>query len=211
MSESTQIQSSPDLEPTYSLFGDFKSCLYWGSDVEAGLALARQALEAKQVGSIVLFDDRTGLMTDVDPRESAQDLLARVNSKPSLEQQHPGPGRPRLGVVSREVSLLPRHWEWLNDQPGGASGALRRLIDEARRRNGPLEAARQARDSVNRVMRQLADGEGNYEEASRALFSARFEDFEALIASWRPDVRTYLARLVQEASRLDQIARRFDG
>ncbi|MFY0534142.1 DUF2239 family protein [Nannocystis pusilla] len=58
-------------------------------------------------------------------------------ARPRLAAEEPpartGPGRPKLGVVSREVSLLPRHWEWLERQP---SGSRRRCADSSRRRSG---------------------------------------------------------------------------
>src|SRR4029079_4156101 len=63
-----------------------------------------------------------------------------------------GRGRPRLGVVAREGTLLPRHWEWLGTQPGGASVVLRKLVEEARRANGDADRTRAARDAAYRFM-----------------------------------------------------------
>jgi hypothetical protein len=101
-------------------------------------------------------------------------------------------GRPKLGVVAREVTLLPRHWDWLNLQPGGASVALRKLVEEARRVNAGRDAARAAREVAYRVMSAIAGHEAGFEEASRALFAGDGARFAEHTAAWPPDVRTYL-------------------
>ncbi len=67
-----------------------------------------------------------------------------------------GRGRPKLGVVAREVTLLPRHWDWLNAQPGGASVALRKLVEQARRANGDADRARAAREAAYHFMSAMA-------------------------------------------------------
>ena len=115
----------------------------------------------------LIFEDRTGRQIDFDLRGSADDVVARV--APSAASN--GPGRPRLGVISREVSLLPRHWEWLETQPNGISAALRRLVDEARKLEPEAERARLAREAASRFMWALAGNLPGFEEASRALFA----------------------------------------
>ena len=107
--------------------------------------------------------------------------------------------RPRLGVVAREVTLLPRHWEWLADQPGGASATLRRLVDEARKHETPKARARRAAATAGRAMTALAGDRPNFEEAYRALDAGDRDRFEALTAGWPEDVRGYLLRVAQEA------------
>src|ERR1700690_3457045 len=77
---------------------------------------------------VLIFDDLSGEVIEVDFRGTPADVLKTL-SEPAPR----GPGRPRLGVVAREVKLLPRHWDWLASQPGGASVALRKLVEEARR------------------------------------------------------------------------------
>jgi hypothetical protein len=104
-------------------------------------------------------------------------------------------GRPRLGVVAREVTLLPRHWAWLATQPGGASVALRRLVDDARRAGAGRDRARQARDAAYRFMHALAGDLPGFEEASRALFAGDRDRFAAAVASWPPDVREHATKL----------------
>ncbi len=106
-----------------------------------------------------------------------------------------GPGRPKLGVVSREVSLLPRHWEWLEKQPQGISGTLRRLVEDARKRDPRGQNARRARDAAHKVMWAVAGDLPDFEESSRALFAREGERFAALVAPWPVDVRDYVRRL----------------
>jgi hypothetical protein len=102
-----------------------------------------------------------------------------------------GPGRPKLGVVAREVTLLPRHWEWLNAQRGGASVALRKVVDEARRASGDRDRERAARDAAYRFMSAMAGDRRGFEEASRALFAGDRPRFEQHTVAWPEDIRTY--------------------
>ena len=106
-------------------------------------------------------------------------------------------GRPRLGVVAREVTLLPRHWDWLASQPGGASVALRKLVEDARRVHAGRDAARQARESAYRFMSAIASGEATFEEAARALFADDRPRFEALVSAWPTELRLHLLALAQ--------------
>ncbi len=98
-------------------------------------------------------------------------------------------GRPRLGVQAGEVTLLPRHWDWLARQPLKASGTLRRLVEEAMNRRSPEEDAKRRRDAVGTFLWTMAGNLPGFEEASRALYSGRFDDFTALIADWPRDIR----------------------
>ena len=106
-----------------------------------------------------------------------------------------GRGRPRLGVVAREVTLLPRHWEWLGAQPGGASVALRKLVEAARRASGDLDRSRAARDAAYHFMSAMAGNLPGFEEASRALFADDRRQFVALIAGWPGDIRDHIVKL----------------
>ena len=106
-----------------------------------------------------------------------------------------GPGRPKLGVVAREVTLLPRHWEWLARQSGGASVALRKLVDEARRANKDKDRIRHAQEAAYRFVAAMGENKPHYEEVARALFSGDAERFRAWTASWPADVRDYARRL----------------
>jgi hypothetical protein len=104
-----------------------------------------------------------------------------------------GRGRPKLGVVAREVTLLPRHWDWLARQPGGASVTLRRLVEDASR--SPKERARAAANAAYNFLHAIAGDRPAYEEALRALFAHDRAKFEAHIASWPADIRRHALRL----------------
>ena len=121
---------------------------------------------------------------------------ATVSPAPDAQPSEPrGRGRPKLGVVAREVTLLPRHWEWLNAQPGGASVALRKLVDEARRATGDKDRQRAARDAAYHFMSAMAGNLPNFEEASRALFGVDRRRLAALIAPWPDDIRDHIVKL----------------
>ena len=147
---------------------------------------------------VLIFDDATGQQIEFDLRGSDADVLARL--APPAEMDTPpeaGRGRPRLGVVAREVTLLPRHWEWLNLQSGGASATLRRLVDTARVASGGTDAARRSRQAADRFMAALAGDRPGYEEASRALYAGDRARFAAEIAAWPQDVREHALRLAE--------------
>jgi uncharacterized protein len=136
-------------------------------------------------GRIRVFDDETGRPVDLDywdAGEGARPAPTRVR------------GRPRLGVVAREVTLLPRQWEWLSTQPGGASAALRRLVDAARR--GDSAAERRRRDAAYHFLHATSGDRPAYEEALRALYRGEEGRFSDLIASWPADIRAYAAQLL---------------
>jgi hypothetical protein len=141
----------------------------------------------------LIFDDETGVQVDFDLRGTLEAVLAR-HGPPSPPT---GPGRPRLGVTSREITLLPRHWEWLGRQPNGASAAIRRLIDEARKREPAAVRRQQALQATERFLFAMAGNLPGYEEASRALFRGDRERFAELISPWPKDVRHYALRLAR--------------
>jgi hypothetical protein len=143
-----------------------------------------------------VFDDSTGEQLDLDLREHASAVSENTNAD---EHAARSVGRPRLGVVAREVTLLPRHWDWLSRQPGGASVALRRLIDEARRVHADRDAERAAREAAYRFMSAIAGDLPGFEEAARALFAGDRARFEALVAPWPEDVRLHLHKLAANA------------
>ena len=168
--------------------------------------LAEVALAVKRAGQpaapIVIFSDATGRSLDLDLRGSDDEIVARLPgtppapAEPEPEPTEPrGRGRPKLGVVAREGTLLPRHWEWLNGQPGGASVALRKLVDEARRTSGDRDRKRAARDAAYHFMSVMAGNLASFEEASRALFADDRRRFAGLIADWPPDIRDHIVRL----------------
>jgi len=156
--------------------------------------------------SAVIFDDATGGAIDLDLRGSLDGLRRRLASSPQPAAGEVQPesaprraGRPKLGVVAREVTLLPRHWEWLNEQPGGASVALRRLVDEARRTHAERDRRRRSQEAAYRFMSAIAGDFSGFEEAARALFAAEAARFDALIAAWPCDIREHAGRLAAPA------------
>lgn len=168
--------------------------------------LAEVALAVKRAGhptaAVSIFNDGTGRSLDLDLRGTDQEVVARLPKaspapgEPDAQASEPrGRGRPKLGVVAREVTLLPRHWDWLSAQPGGASVALRKLVDEARRISGDRDRLRAARDAAYHFMSAMAGDLANFEEASRALFADDRRRFAGLIAEWPPDIRDHIVRL----------------
>jgi hypothetical protein len=160
---------------------------------------------------VLIFDDRSSHQIEIDLRGSSADLLRRlaeaeVAVKPEADETgapaaRKGPGRPRLGVVAREVTLLPRHWQWLNAQPGGASVALRRLVEEARRAYAGRDRRRAAQEAAYRFMSAMAGDAPGFEEATRALFAGDAAAFEEHTAAWPDDVRDHAALLAADALR----------
>ena len=156
---------------------------------------------------VLIFDDSTGRVIDLDLRGSAEDVVGRLAGPVTLEPERSVPeesaeeekprgrGRPKLGVVPREVTLLPRHWDWLSAQPGGASVALRKLVEEARRRNGDAERRRSAQAAAFHFMSAMAGNLPGFEEAIRALFRDDRRSFGEIVAIWPPDIRDHAIRL----------------
>lgn len=162
--------------------------------------VARQAKEAVDRGEAVLiFDDETGQVVEVDFRGTAEDVVGRLMPPVDEVEAPRRPGRPKLGVVAREVTLLPRHWEWLNGQPGGASVALRKLVEEARKANAGKDRIRRAQEAAYRFMSAMAGNEPGFEEATRALFAAQPERFDEMTAAWPADVRDHARKVAAHA------------
>jgi hypothetical protein len=152
----------------------------------------------------IIFDDASGRPIDLDLRGTEREIVARLPQPapdPETLVDHPaapeprGRARPNLGVVAREVTLLPRHWDWLATQPGGASVALRKLVEEARRTGGDRDRSRAAREAAYHFMSAMAGNLPGFEEASRALFADDRRRFAGLIAGWPDDVRDHAVKL----------------
>jgi uncharacterized protein len=176
-------------------------------DLRAVARAAKQTLDRRNDASILVFDDRSSGPIELDLRGSIADVLARLpaiaGAPAAADDAAPpaprGPGRPKLGVVAREITLLPRHWEWLAQQSGGASVALRRLVDEARRANKDKDRTRQAQEAAYRFIAAMGENKPHYEEVARALFAADAGRFETWTASWPADVRDHARRLAAAA------------
>ncbi|HEY3887061.1 MAG TPA: DUF2239 family protein [Caulobacteraceae bacterium] len=157
-------------------------------------ATIKGLIEGDHPESVLIFDDHSGALVDVDFRGTADEVRDRLaRAFPDDQPGARGRGRPKLGVVAREVTLLPRHWDWLAEQSGGASAALRRLIDEARR--SAAGERRRGQTALYRFMTAMAGDAAGYEEAIRALFAGDRARFDALIETWAPDVRDHAWRL----------------
>ena len=189
--------------------------------LETVALMVKQAAESGAVGPLLIFDDTTGRSIDIDTRGSDQEVLARLATHPAnvadrAESEQPvyplraapdsvnadapanqprGRGRPKLGVVAREVTLLPRHWEWLTAQPGSASVALRKLVDEARRTHGEKDRCRRAQECAYHFMSAMAGDMPGFEEATRVLFANDQPRFCELVAMWPEDVRDHAIAL----------------
>lgn len=174
-------------------------------------ALAQRGDDAS-APAVLAFDDRSGRQIDFDLRGTDQEIVARLQPEgrqPAAEQtEREGeasrgeprtPGRPRLGVVAREVTLLPRHWEWLAAQPGGASVTLRKLVEQARAQDGGRQAIREAQQAADRFMLAMLGNQLGYEDASRALYAGDGERFVMLTESWPRDLRDHVRRLAAAA------------
>lgn len=169
------------------------------------VALAvKHEVKARPQTAVLVFDDADGKVIDLDLRGSDEDMLKRfgreAGSTAATEGTKPGRGRPKLGVVAREVTLLPRHWDWLATQPGGASQALRRLVDQARTADEGRSARRAATDAAYRFMAAMAGDLPGFEEASRALFAGDEARFRSEAAGWRADISDHILRLWGKAA-----------
>ncbi len=161
---------------TYTAFSRFQHL--------ASGSLAEVFAASRDIPGALIYDQETGRVVDIDPRHPPGEETAR-------------PGRPKLGVVAREITLLPRHWDWLAAQPGGASVALRKLVDAAR--TNPRLQQRARRDCLYRFMTALVGDAPGYEEAIRALYAGQCEEFAAHIEAWPPDIRAKLEELAEAA------------
>lgn len=192
-------------------------CLASGELTDVALAAKAAVDTSSQNPSplpVLVFIDATSEVIEFDWRGSVEDFSKRLDvllgplptveaatqPQPEPPEDSPrGPGRPRLGVVPREVTLLPRHWEWLASQSGGASVALRKLVEIARRASEAKDRVRQASSVGYKFMSTMAGHEAGFEEASRALFAGDQARFEALSAQWPLDVQTHLKKILVDA------------
>ena len=193
MTETTP-EHTTNLPATYTAFAG-TSRLATAPLAEVALAVKR-ALAAQADATILIYDDRTGRPIDLDLRGSDAELSARYAAPAEeLTGEPRGRGRPKLGVVAREVTLLPRHWDWLATQQGGASVALRRLVEEARGKGGARQRRRAAQDAAYHFMSAMAGDLPGFEEAIRALYADDRAALAARMESWPPDIRDHAMKL----------------
>jgi hypothetical protein len=181
-------------------------CIAAGELAQVALT-AKKAIDRGVSTPILLFDDATSEPIEVDFRGSPDDVLRRLarsagpaETGAAAEREAPrGPGRPKLGVVAREVTLLPRHWEWLSGQAGGASVALRKLVEQARRDNDGRDRIRRSQEAAYRFMSVMAGDRSGFEEAARALFAGNRARFDRLVKPWPADIRNHARKLAAAA------------
>ena len=147
-----------------------------------------------------VFDLVEGRPVDLDLRGGFAEARARLGP-PRVEVEKRGPGRPKLGVTPREVTLLPRHWDWLSAQPGGISVALRKLVEAQMRAGEGPERARRAKEATYRFITAMAGDLPNYEDATRMLFAGDWTAFEAAVAGWPEGVRETAREMAEGAWR----------
>ncbi len=196
----------------------FSCTAFLGTERIASGTLRAVAVEAKgrvdrgDLRPLLIFDDTTSHPYELDLRGTEEEVLARLpeaqgESGLAVGGEEAGenvealrlPGRPKLGVVAREVTLLPRHWEWLGTQPGGASVTLRKLVELARRSHALEDRLRQRREATYRFMTAMGGNEAGFEEAIRALFAGNQEAFEQSLATWPDDLKNHVEKLAGES------------
>ncbi|WP_338446958.1 DUF2239 family protein [Pelagerythrobacter marensis] len=172
-----------------------------GSAADVALAV-KAASPASDEDPIRIFDNRTGRMVDFDLRGSDEEVAARLaadSENGGAKEAKRSRGRPKLGVVAREVTLLPRHWEWLAAQPGGASVTLRKLVEAARKNDPNQTGVRQAQAAADRFMLIMCGNEPGFEEATRALYAGDKALFLSLTKGWPKDLRDHARQLAEPA------------
>ncbi len=204
--------------PNFAEFVAFEDsrCIARGSMAAVALQV-KAAMDARPLARFMVFNASTSDIMDFDHRGTPEEVLARLPalaSTPAPECDpaegqmglgedkplvHAGPGRPKLGVVAREVTLLPRHWAWLSSQPGGASVAIRKLVEQARRESLDTDLRRMSQEAAYKFMSAMAGSLEGFEEAARALFAADPVRFDAMISTWPQDIQMHLQQLAQPA------------
>ncbi|MFT6453026.1 MAG: hypothetical protein ACJA06_002535 [Halocynthiibacter sp.] len=167
-----------------------------GAPLDVAQALAAAGADPNANGYLV-FQDADGRAVDLDLSGTKEAIAARYRSEPAADEPSPrGRGRPKLGVTAREITLLPRHWDWLATQRGGASATIRRLVDEARKLEEARGNAPGQRDAAYRFLSAIGGDLPGFEEAIRALFSNEPNDFDGKISNWPRDIRDHALGLL---------------
>lgn len=174
-----------------------------GPLIEVVLAMKEEVTKDK-FAQIMCFIDETGAMVDFDLSGTNEQVIAKLlanNPQNAIEEKEtenksaPKSGRPKLGVIAREVTLLPRHWEWLGAQRGGASATLRRLVEMAAKESISVETRKNAQNATYRFLQNIAGDFENYEEVLRAIFADEFEKMRKLMQNWPQDIQNYAQKL----------------
>ncbi|WP_415063913.1 DUF2239 family protein [Bdellovibrio sp.] len=188
----------PKIDRKYTAFADSKKVASGGAiDVAAKV---KKFLKTDPKAQILIFDNISSNQIEIDFRGTPENVIQRLEDLfEASDVKKSGPGRPKLGVTAKEVTLLPDHWEWLARQPGGASVTLRRLVEEAKKKNQAKDLLRQAQESTYKFMTTMAGDLPHYEEALRALYAGETTKFEKMIADWPKDIREHTWGLAETA------------
>ena len=201
--------SAEQISPTAIAFSGVRKIAI-GSILEVALA-SKTLLDQDGNAPLLILEYLSSEVIELDLRGSAAQVTERLGSYPLGQGKHDshtiemsetaqseqarGRGRPKLGVMAREVTLLPRHWQWLAEQPGGASVTLRKLVEHARNAGAKQDLLRTAQESAYRFMAAVAGDFPGFEKASRALFAPEPARFTRLVSQWPNDVGTHALTL----------------
>ncbi|MBC7539648.1 MAG: DUF2239 family protein [Bacteriovorax sp.] len=180
---------------TYTAFDGHK--LFGQGDLSEIVIKIKKQLGKSDNASIIIFSDNTGKVFDFNFQGTLSDVKKRLDMyiQTEVPEVNAGAGRPKLGVISREISLLPQHWEWLATQPGGSSSTLRKLVDEAKKKTSGGPSIKQTQEIVHRFASAMAGDFEGFEEALRALYRKDKGLFHAQMKNWPEDIRDYIIEL----------------
>lgn len=183
----------PKANRDYVAFADNKKIA--DGDVIAVALKVKKYLNTHSESSLLVFDQETSAQVELDLRGTEEAVERRLAAMLAPEEKKCGPGRPKLGVISKEVTLLPQHWEWLALQPGGASVTLRKLIEEAKKKNSDKDQIRRAQDATYKFMHAIAGDFPNYEDALRALYAGDRGQLKKMISDWPKDIQEHILKI----------------
>lgn len=188
------------MDRNYIAFADSKKIAV-GNVLDVA-AKVKKYLMKDTKSQVLIFDTSNSAQIEIDFRGSPENVLHRLETlhdQTDDPAKKVGPGRPKLGVTAKEVTLLPEHWEWLARQPGGASVTLRKLVDEAKKKNHSKDLLRQAQEAAYKFMTVMAGDLPQYEEALRALYAGEAKKFEKMISVWPKDIQEHSLHLAKTA------------
>lgn len=190
----------PKMDRNYTAFADSKKIA--SGNVLDVAAKVKKYLMKETKSQVLIFDDSNSAQVEIDFRGTPENVTRRLENllaESTDPSKKTGPGRPKLGVTAKEVTLLPDHWEWLARQPGGASVTLRKLVEEAKKKNHSKDLLRQAQEAAYKFMTVMAGDLPQYEEALRALYAGEAKKFEKMISAWPKDIQEHSLHLAKFA------------
>lgn len=193
--------NTPSEELTYAAFK--KEKLIAEGDLKKVILKTKRELMRSPESAILIFSNETGKTMDFNFQGSENEVLSRLEvflePKIEIDPKEKKVGRPSLGVISREVSLLPKHWEWLACQSGGASAEIRRLVEKAMKQTQAASTVKMAQEKTFRFLNTIAGNFPNFEEAIRSLYRRDLNAFEQIIKFWPVDIKDHALHLSKHA------------